>query len=162
VNTKLKEHNRSVYSAPSQRHVAEQIDALYWKVVSENDMQADQDSVIVTKGTDLTQPEYVPTVSVQYISRALLTPSQEYPIPAGRLQRPSHPPRRLVQLLRIRGYPVQRPLRPPRISIRTARPATTTTGTVQAVADLARTLHKCARKRSAQSGDAGWRARQGT
>ena len=74
MNTKLKEHNRSVYSAPSQRHVAEQIDALYWKVVSENDMQADQDSVIVTKGTDLTQPEYVPTVSVQYISRALLTP----------------------------------------------------------------------------------------
>jgi hypothetical protein len=74
VNTKLKEHNRSVYSAPSQRHVAEQIDALYWKVVSENDMQADQDSVIVTKDTDLTQPEYVPIVSVQYISRALLTP----------------------------------------------------------------------------------------
>ena len=74
MNTKLKEHNRSVYSAPSQRHVAEQIDALYWKVVSENDMQADQDSVIVTKDTDLTQPEYVPIVSVQYISRALLTP----------------------------------------------------------------------------------------
>jgi hypothetical protein len=71
VNTKLKEHNRSVYSTPSQRHVAEQIDALYWKVVSENDMQTDQDSVIVTK--DLTQPEYVPTVSVQGISRALLT-----------------------------------------------------------------------------------------
>jgi hypothetical protein len=71
VNTKLKEHNRSVYSAPSQRHVAEQIDALYWKVVSENDMQVDQDSVIVTKDADLTQPEYV---SVRYISRALLIP----------------------------------------------------------------------------------------
>jgi hypothetical protein len=64
VNTKLKEHNRSVYSAPSQRHVAEQIDALYWKVVSESDMHADQDSVIVTKDTDLTQSEYVPTVSI--------------------------------------------------------------------------------------------------
>ena len=64
MNTKLKEHNRSVYSAPSQRHVAEQIDALYWKVVSESDMHADQDSVIVTKDTDLTQSEYVPTVSI--------------------------------------------------------------------------------------------------
>jgi hypothetical protein len=63
VNTKLKEHNRSVYSAPSQRHVAEQIDALYWRVVSENDMNSDPDSVIVTKDVDLTQSEYVSTVS---------------------------------------------------------------------------------------------------
>jgi hypothetical protein len=47
---------------------------LYWKVVSENDIQTEQDSVIVTKDADLTQPEYVPNVSVHYISRALLTP----------------------------------------------------------------------------------------
>jgi hypothetical protein len=59
VNTKLKEHNRSVYSAPSQRHVAEQIDALYWDIVSKDDMQADHDTVIVTKDADLTQTEYI-------------------------------------------------------------------------------------------------------
>ena len=57
VNAKLKEHNRSVYSAPSQRHIAEQIDTLYWNVVSEDDMQADQDAVIVNKDADLTQTE---------------------------------------------------------------------------------------------------------
>jgi hypothetical protein len=76
VNTKLKEHNRSVYSAPSQRHVAEQIDALYWSVVSEDDMQADQDTVVVTQDADLTETEYVPPVSVRYLSCALLTPSR--------------------------------------------------------------------------------------
>ena len=73
VNTKLKEHNRSVYSAPSQRHVAEQIDALYWSVVSEDDMQADQDTVIVTKDADLTQTEYVLPVPTGHVSYALLT-----------------------------------------------------------------------------------------
>jgi hypothetical protein len=60
VNAKLKEHNRSVYSAPSQRHVAEQIDALYWNIVSEEDVQADQDTVVVTRDADLTETEYLP------------------------------------------------------------------------------------------------------
>jgi predicted translin family RNA/ssDNA-binding protein len=31
VNLKLREHNHLVYSAQAQRHVAEQIDALYWR-----------------------------------------------------------------------------------------------------------------------------------
>jgi Kinetochore complex Fta4 of Sim4 subunit, or CENP-50 len=74
VNTKLKEHNRSVYSAPSQRHVAEQIDALYWNIVSADDMQADQDMVVVTKDADLTQTEYALPVNIWYICYAILTP----------------------------------------------------------------------------------------
>lgn len=57
MNVKLKEHNRSVYSAPSQRHVAEQIDALYWNIVSEEDMQVDQDAVVVGRDADLTETE---------------------------------------------------------------------------------------------------------
>ena len=72
MNTKLKDHNRSVYSAPSQHHVAEQIDALYWGVVSENDMQADQDTVVVTEDADLTQTEYVSAVP---FPTSLLRPS---------------------------------------------------------------------------------------
>jgi hypothetical protein len=73
VNTKLKEHNRSVYSAPSQRHVEEQIDALYWNVVSEDDTQVDQDTVAAAQGADLTQTEYVPPVSIQSFFYAFLT-----------------------------------------------------------------------------------------
>jgi hypothetical protein len=59
VNTKLKEHNRAVYSAPSQRHVAEQIDALYWNIVSDDATQVDQDTVSVSRDADLTQTEYM-------------------------------------------------------------------------------------------------------
>jgi hypothetical protein len=74
VNTKLKEHNRAVYSAPSQRHVAEQIDALYWNIVSDDATQVDQDTVSVPRDADLTQTEYMAPASVRYISSAPLTP----------------------------------------------------------------------------------------
>jgi hypothetical protein len=35
LNERLKQHGKNVYSAPSQRHVAEQINTLYWNEVCE-------------------------------------------------------------------------------------------------------------------------------
>jgi hypothetical protein len=65
VNAKLKEHNRSVYSAPSQRHVAEQIDALYWTAVAEaaSTQAAGPDTVVVAREADLTKTEYATSLS---------------------------------------------------------------------------------------------------
>lgn len=59
VNEKVKQHNRSVYSAPSQRHVAEQVDALYWQAVSSDGASAevDSDTVVVSKDADLSNSE---------------------------------------------------------------------------------------------------------
>ena len=59
VNEKLKQHNKNVYSALSQRHVAEQIDALYWNQVVEEDGEAGADALAVSRDVDLTQGEEV-------------------------------------------------------------------------------------------------------
>jgi hypothetical protein len=59
VNEKLKQHNKNVYSALSQRHVAEQIDALYWNEVQEQDMQTDADALAVGTDVDLMESEEV-------------------------------------------------------------------------------------------------------
>lgn len=62
VNAKIKQHNRLVYSAASTRHVAEQIDVLYWNSVSEGGIgsaETDFESGLlpVKKTTDLTDEE---------------------------------------------------------------------------------------------------------
>ena len=62
VNDKLQQHNRSVFSTRSQRHVAEQIETLYWNTVTHETAQADRDAVAVKKGTDLTTSEAVQTL----------------------------------------------------------------------------------------------------
>jgi hypothetical protein len=59
VNDKLAAHNKNVYSAPSQRHVAEQLDALYWNQVLEEDGEADAQSLAVSRDADLTRTEVV-------------------------------------------------------------------------------------------------------
>ena len=59
VNEKLKQHNKNVYSALSQRHVAEQIDALYWNEVQEQDTQTDADALAVGTNVDLMKSEEV-------------------------------------------------------------------------------------------------------
>jgi hypothetical protein len=59
LNEKLKQHNKNVYSAPSQRHVAEQLDALYWNQVLEEDTEAGLDALAVTRDVDLTSSEIV-------------------------------------------------------------------------------------------------------
>lgn len=54
VNEKLKQHNKAVYSAPSQRHVAEQLDALYWNEIQADEGQANADALAVRRDADLT------------------------------------------------------------------------------------------------------------
>jgi len=48
-----------VFSAPSQRHVAEQIDILYWNTVTKCDARAEDGAVAVKKATELTSTESV-------------------------------------------------------------------------------------------------------
>lgn len=57
VNEKLKQHNRMVYSTQSQRHVAEQIDTLYWNTVNEENLQIDHRATVVKKAADLATPD---------------------------------------------------------------------------------------------------------
>lgn len=59
MNEKIKQHNRMVYSAQSQRHVVEQIDALYWSMVRKEDAAADEDAVVVKRDDDLTLTETI-------------------------------------------------------------------------------------------------------
>lgn len=59
INEKLKQHNKNVYSAMSQRHVAEQIDALYWNQVMEEDGEASLDALAVSRDADLTKRDEV-------------------------------------------------------------------------------------------------------
>ena len=66
LNDKLKQHNKNVYSAPSQRHVAEQLDALYWNQVLEDEATAaahgantDANALAVSRDADLTSLEVV-------------------------------------------------------------------------------------------------------
>ena len=54
VNEKLKLHNKNIYSALSQRHVAEQIDALYWNEVQDAEGEADAEALAVSRDADLT------------------------------------------------------------------------------------------------------------
>ncbi|KAL2431789.1 hypothetical protein ABEF95_013868 [Exophiala dermatitidis] len=62
VNDEIRKHNRMVYSAQSQRHVAEQIETLYWNIVSaecgddaDADPDADPNAVVVPRDAELTQ-----------------------------------------------------------------------------------------------------------
>lgn len=59
VNEKLKQHNKNVYFGLSQRHVAEQIDELYWNEVQEQDEEASLDALAVATDVDLTETEEV-------------------------------------------------------------------------------------------------------
>ena len=58
VNDKIKSHNRSIFSAQTQRHVAEQLDTLYWNAVQEeiNETQS-RDAVVVKRHVDLHSSE---------------------------------------------------------------------------------------------------------
>lgn len=59
LNDKLKRHAKTVYSAPSQRHVAEQIDALYWGQVLKEEGEMGGDSLAVRTEVDFRDREIV-------------------------------------------------------------------------------------------------------
>jgi hypothetical protein len=51
LNSRIREHSKLVYSTPAQRHVAEQIDALYW-AAGEKDIQG-RGGEALEQGVDL-------------------------------------------------------------------------------------------------------------
>jgi hypothetical protein len=57
VNNLAHHHNRTAYSSHAQRHVAEQIEALYWSA-GEIDRAIMVDDAL-DRDVDLRQPEYV-------------------------------------------------------------------------------------------------------
>jgi Kinetochore complex Fta4 of Sim4 subunit, or CENP-50 len=57
VNSLAHHHNKTAYSSHAQRHVAEQIEALYWSA-GEIDRAIMVDDAL-DQGVDLRRPEYV-------------------------------------------------------------------------------------------------------
>ncbi|EHY57803.1 hypothetical protein HRR83_005285 [Exophiala dermatitidis] len=59
VNDEIRKHNRMVYSAQSQRHVAEQIETLYWNIISaecdDADTNTNATTVVAPRDADLTE-----------------------------------------------------------------------------------------------------------
>jgi hypothetical protein len=110
LNEKLKKHNKNVYSAPSQRHVAEQLDALYWNQVLEEDGEADLDALAISRDADLTSSEVIEGLPEQLqdlqIHRTDQTPSDaettRYAILRKRLLDAAR--RRDTQKKRMEGY----------------------------------------------------------
>lgn len=67
LNAHLDSHNRAVYSAQTQRHVAEQIDALYWSDVTRLGLDPpDPDEVVVGRDVDLSIPDGLDTLPIVY------------------------------------------------------------------------------------------------
>lgn len=66
VNDKIKQHNRMVYSAQSQRHVSEQIEALHWNRVTAAEDIAELDTVAVRRDADLAETAVVGTLPEEY------------------------------------------------------------------------------------------------
>lgn len=67
VNTKFKQHNRSVYSSQAIQHVARQIETLYWNFVNPENGREDMQRTAIDKGTDLTNSGYVLGVAVKLL-----------------------------------------------------------------------------------------------
>ncbi|MCJ1430993.1 hypothetical protein MMC27_000343 [Xylographa pallens] len=59
VNALIHSHNLHVYPAPALRHVAEQIDALYWAAGAPAQASAEEDTDAVARGADLTRDEAI-------------------------------------------------------------------------------------------------------
>ncbi|MCJ1420202.1 hypothetical protein MMC32_006559 [Xylographa parallela] len=59
VNTLIHAHNLHVYPAPALRHVAEQIDALYWAAGAPAEGPVEDDTDAVARRTDLTGDEAI-------------------------------------------------------------------------------------------------------
>ena len=58
VNTIARNHKRAVYSSQALRHVAEQIDALYWASAAPDRESEVDGGEILEKGVDLSSAEY--------------------------------------------------------------------------------------------------------
>lgn len=80
VNNKIRSHNRLVFSSQSQRHVAEQIDALFWNEVTAEDFRATFDATWLSQDVDLCEAESIASLPENYAdlcSETDSTPSPE-------------------------------------------------------------------------------------
>jgi hypothetical protein len=60
ANTITRHHCQAVYSSQASRHVAEQIDALYWRTGSTEDAWGrGGDDDVLNRGANLTDPAWV-------------------------------------------------------------------------------------------------------
>lgn len=59
LNTLLRHHNRTVYSSQSLRHVAEQIDALFWEAGAPPLRSDDADADVIDRDADLKDHETI-------------------------------------------------------------------------------------------------------
>lgn len=55
VDDKIKHHHRTVFSPQSQRHIAEQIETLYWNKATAEEARAETDTVGIRRDADLTE-----------------------------------------------------------------------------------------------------------
>ncbi|RVX75738.1 hypothetical protein B0A52_00094 [Exophiala mesophila] len=67
VNERIRQHNRRVYSAQSQRHVSEQIESLHWNQVGNDEERSELDTVAIRRDAPLTQSETVASLPENYI-----------------------------------------------------------------------------------------------
>lgn len=67
VNDRIRQHNRRVYSAQSQRHVAEQIETLHWNQVGSDEERAEFDTVAIRRDAPLTQSDTVASLPENYV-----------------------------------------------------------------------------------------------
>lgn len=68
VNTIVRHHNRTVYSAQAIRHVAEQIDALYWAAGAPDKHEGQLEDAAISEETDLRDPEYESSIRLHIAS----------------------------------------------------------------------------------------------
>ncbi|EXJ95146.1 hypothetical protein A1O1_00265 [Capronia coronata CBS 617.96] len=86
VNEKIKHHNRMLYSQQSQRHVAEQIETLYWNILSterqraeeqERENELEPDAVVIRAETDLTDTNAIEDLLPEQYDELFLRPDQQ-------------------------------------------------------------------------------------
>src|SRR5262245_5751381 len=53
TSVKIKSHNTAVYSAASQRHVAEQIESLHWNEVNRAEGDIEKDTTAIVRNAEL-------------------------------------------------------------------------------------------------------------
>ncbi|KIY00484.1 uncharacterized protein Z520_04169 [Fonsecaea multimorphosa CBS 102226] len=68
VNDKIKQHNRLIFSTQSQRHVAEQIESLYWARASADSSiaRAELDTLAIRRDADLTDTDVIVSLPQDY------------------------------------------------------------------------------------------------
>ncbi|MCJ1410259.1 hypothetical protein MMC19_004344 [Ptychographa xylographoides] len=70
ANTIVRHHNRTVYPSQALRHIAEQIDALYWAAGAPDPHSGEVDDGVITRDADLRDHETILSVPEQWEDEA--------------------------------------------------------------------------------------------